>query len=126
MLGWTLVRTEALQKLTASALDNGQRVLESAGELSRCHETIAQQRQRIEELEERVEFAETTITAQNQTVANLWSGNDRLLGMVSDMRRLGFEMPTPRDTSPPDNIGSVDDDDRDAVKADPKLAASYD
>jgi hypothetical protein len=68
-----------------------------------CHETIAQLRQRAEQLDERADFAETTVKGLTTSNGALWSQNERLLAIVSEMRRAGFEMPR-FDAEPNDQV----------------------
>ncbi|HKW12116.1 MAG TPA: hypothetical protein VJO33_17140 [Gemmatimonadaceae bacterium] len=108
-----------IDEANAACRDHNLRANRAESETDRVSDLLDVQRQRAESLD-------AALAAQNATVANLWSGNEQLVKVVSDMRRLGFEMPLPKSSEPPDELSSVEDDDREALKRDKTLVAHDD
>jgi hypothetical protein len=77
-----------------------------------------------EQLDERADFAETTVKGLTTANGALWSQNERLLAIVAEMRRAGFELRP--DTEPNDQVRTVEQDDADALKGDKTLIATSD
>jgi hypothetical protein len=105
--------------------DDVARAARGQADIARYRETIAQLRIQNEQLEQRADFAETTV--QGLTTANgaLWGQNERLLSIVAEMRRAGFELVRP-DTEPNDQVRTIEQDDADALKGDKTLIATSD
>lgn len=116
ILGWTLMRPLQLEVLRNTMHEDRAR----ARMLERDR---AQLRRDLTQALHRAEFAEATVQGQNGVIAQLTLQSERMLGIIADMRRLGFAMPADLG-EPNDALQSVADDDAAAVKADPTLAAS--
>lgn len=116
ILGWTLMRRAEIEQLGAACHEHNLRA-------NKAESAELRQRKTIQQLRERAEFAEATVQGQNGIVARLMEQSERMIGIIADMRRLGFAMPADLG-EPNDALQSVADDDAAAVKADPTLAAS--
>jgi predicted nuclease with TOPRIM domain len=123
--GWTLVKVQDCVAMVEAEKEHNERANRAEGEVDRCRETIAQLRMRAEQLDERADFAETTVKGLTTSNGALWSQNERLLAIVTEMRRAGFELVHP-DTEPNDQVRTVEQDDADALKNDKTLVATND
>jgi capsid portal protein len=70
----------------------------------------------------RAESAVTVARLQARTIERLMASNERMVGLVADMRRVGFGILEPLgDVN--DTPTTIDEADREAVQADPDLEA---
>lgn len=137
--GWTLVRTADFEFLEAESERRRQRNIAAAGEIAALEGKIKTlDAARIEdgramELSEvrraeatrRAELAEGILRGQAKHIGALEASNKKLLDSVIEMRRVGFALPSDILNSPdPDVITTVADDDLQAVKTYPHLAAA--
>lgn len=79
------------------------------------------------EAQKRAETAEAIVKGQAKHIEALAASNDKMLESIVDMRRVGFSLPSDVLSEPdPDGISSVHNDDLEAIKDSPHLAAADD
>lgn len=137
--GWTLVRTADLEFIEQESERRRARNAESHAEILELEtkleavtrEAAASGRAfdlcevRRVEATKRAELAEGIARGQARHIDALESSNKKLLDSVIEMRRVGFALPSDILNSPdPEVITTVADDDLQAVKTYPHLAAA--
>jgi hypothetical protein len=80
------------------------------------------------DLRKRAEVAEGIVRGQATHIEALQRSNDTMLAAITDMRRVGFALPLDilSDPTDPEVITTVADDDLQAIKTHPHLAAADD
>jgi hypothetical protein len=107
-----------------------------AAELRRLHESLAHEAaakrtavaqhdlalERFIQANARAASAEAMVRLQAKSLERLMASNERMVGLVADMRRVGFGILEPLGEVN-DTPTTIDDADREAVQADPDLEA---
>lgn len=124
MLGYTLVKEQDLTDLREAY----RMMKESEGLvtalLGQARETAQLAEARAIEGRARAEHAERMVQLQAKSIEQLMASNERMVGLVADMRRVGFGILEPIETNEtPDTTAKYD---REAVEEDPDLEADDD
>lgn len=102
-------------------LNAGKKVLE------RARRSLEEEQRVHAETRKRAEVAEGIARGQAKHIEALQRSNDTMLTSITDMRRVGFSLPHDMLNAPdPEVISTVGDDDIQAVKDYPHLAAGND
>jgi hypothetical protein len=138
LITWYVVRRQYRGLLTRTLAASG-RALEDAGKAAQVDlnetrgaldEALRRQernRELLEETRKRAEIAEGIVRGQAKHIEALQASNDTMLAAITDMRRTGFSLPADILNAPdPETITTVHDDDLQALKDHPHLAAGDD
>jgi imidazolonepropionase-like amidohydrolase len=131
MLGYTLVKESMLEELREFSLKTVERNGLAESLLSEAREAGRQLGAHLETARThaamaigRAEHAEKICALQAKSIEQLMASNERMVGLVADMRRVGFGILEPIDTNEtPDTTTQYD---REAVEEDPDLLADDD
>lgn len=118
-LGWSVERTQVVEALRVRVTQLHGSLGEQA-EDNRLH--ISTLTRTLSEAQKRADLAELVVQSQSGHIASLERSNEKLLGTMMEMRRVGFS-PAPEMADLQDGIGTVDDDDAQALKDRVELAA---
>lgn len=121
VLGYVLVKEEELQQLRLEKAQEARAAEARADACAALRAHLATARESAQMSAGRYLAAENTLGLQARSIEQLMASNERMVKLVSDMRRTGYGILEPIQTR--DVPETVDDVDREAVERNPALGA---